>query len=324
MDLFVSFNKGKADPAIVGGKGSNIIKLKQIGANVPPGFIIKANSFQKFLEESENSQQIKELLTIDLSIKKVFHLSKLIKQAFRVSKISKNLKSEFKKGFKKLKKESGTGATFAVRSSATIEDSESLSFAGQAKTYLHNKSFKDILLSVKKCWASLYNPSALLYIIQMNKRGTTISLNELKMAVVVQKMVNSNISGVLYTANVINNNLEEMMINSTWGLGETIANNTVNPDMIILNKNKFEIIKSVIGTKEKQSIQNPHDSHTILIDTDPKYKNICSLNENQLRQLYNLGIKLEKAFRFPQDIEWAIENDIIYILQSRPITTLNK
>jgi phosphoenolpyruvate synthase/pyruvate phosphate dikinase len=324
MDYFVSFSEGIADPAIVGGKASNIIKLKQIGVNVPPGFVINAYSFQKFLEESENGQQIKELLAVDLSIKKVFHLSKLIKQAFRASKISKKLKKEFKKGFKKLKMESGKGVSFAVRSSATIEDTETFSFAGQAKTYLHNKSFKDILLSVKKCWASIYNPSALLYIIQMNKRGKKISLNELQMAVVVQKMVNSDISGVLYTANVINNNLEEMMINSTWGLGETIANNTVNPDMIILNKNKFEIIKSVIGTKEKQSIQNPHNSHTILIDTDPKYKNICSLNENQLQQLYKLGLKLEKALKFPQDIEWAIENDIIYTLQSRPITTLNK
>ena len=158
----------------------------------------------------------------------------------------------------------------------------------------------------------------------MNKKGLDLSLYDIEMAVIVQKMLNSEIAGILFTANIINNNLEEMMINSTWGLGETIANNLVVPDMVILNKNKFEIVKSVIGTKEKKSILNPNGSFTILKDVDSKYRNICSLNEKQLEELYYLGLKIEKDFNYPQDIEWAIENDIFYILQTRPITTLKK
>jgi pyruvate,water dikinase len=142
------------------------------------------------------------------------------------------------------------------------------------------------------------------------------------MAVVIQKMVNADISGVLFTANVINNNWDELMINSTWGLGETIANNTIIPDMFILHKKKFEILKCVIGTKEKKSIRNPEGPHTILIDTETNDRKSCSLNEKQLKKLYNLALKLENVFNFPQDIEWAIENDILYTLQSRPITTL--
>ena len=322
MEYIEFFNEGTPDPAIMGGKGSSLIKLIQIGVNVPPGFVLKANSCKKFLEDSENNQQLSELLTTNLTIKKVLHISKSIKELIHNSKLPPNIKEEIKVGFEKLKKETGSCSSFAVRSSATIEDTEAFSFAGQAESYLYNTSFDELIISIKNCWASLFNPSALLYILQMNKKGIELSLSDIQMAVVIQKMVNSDISGVIFTANVINNNHNEVMINSTWGLGETIANNTVIPDMFILNKKKFEIIKSVIGTKEKKSVQNPEGSHTIIIDTIPEYRDIFSLNENQLKQLYSLGVKLEKAFDSPQDIEWAIENDILYTLQSRPITTL--
>jgi len=316
------FNEGTPDPSQMGGKGSSIIKLIQIGVNVPPGFVLKANSYKEFLEDSENSHQFKELLTTDLSIKKVLHISKSIKQLIQNTSIPQRIVEEIKLGFDKFKKETGIYSPFAVRSSATIEDTESFSFAGQAESYLYNMSFNDLIFSIKNCWASLYNPSALLYLLQMNKKGINLSLLDIYMAVVVQKMVNSEISGVLFTINVINNNLHEIMINSTWGLGETIANNIVIPDMFILSKKEFDIIKRVIGTKEKKSIQNPKGSHTIIIDTNPEYRETYSLSKSQLENLYHLGLKLENAFNYPQDIEWAIENDIIYTLQSRPITTL--
>jgi len=137
-------------------------------------------------------------------------------------------------------------------------------------------------------------------------------------------MINSNISGVLFTANVITNNLNQMLLNSSWGLGETIANNLIIPDLIILNKKNFQILKKIIGKKEKKSIPNPEGSSTKLVETELELRNICSVNEYQLRHLYNLGVQLENKFSYPQDIEWAIENEIIYILQSRPITTLNE
>ncbi len=324
MEYIEFFNEGIPDPAILGGKGSSLIKLMRIGINVPPGFILNSNSYKTFLEESENSELLKELLTTELTIKKVLHFSKAVKQLIRTTRIPSKIEKQIKIGFKKLKKDSGSHASYAVRSSATIEDTEAYSFAGQAKTYLHNKTFDEIILSVKKCWASLFTPSALFYIIQMNKKGQKISLLDIRMAVVIQKMVNADVSGVLFTANVINNNQDEVMINSTWGLGETIANNTVIPDMFIFKKVEFEIVKSVIGTKEKKSIRNPDGSNTIIMDTDTEHRDIYSLNENQLKQLYNLGLKIENAFKYPQDIEWAIENDVIYTLQSRPITTLKK
>lgn len=324
MEYIKFFNEAIPDPAILGGKGSSLIKLMRIGINVPPGFILNANSYKTFLEESENSELFKELLTTELSIKKVLHFSKAFKQLIRITRIPSKIEKQIKIGFKKLKKQSGRHASYAVRSSATIEDTEAFSFAGQAKSYLYNKSFDEIILSIKKCWASLFTPSALFYIIQMNKKRQKISLLDIRMAVVIQKMVNADVSGVLFTTNVINNNQDEILINSTWGLGETIANNTIIPDMFIVKKSEFEIIKSVIGAKEKKSIRNPEGAYTIIIDTEPRYRQACSLNENQLKKLYNLGLKLERDFNCPQDIEWAIENEIVYTLQSRPITTLKK
>ena len=142
------------------------------------------------------------------------------------------------------------------------------------------------------------------------------------MAVIVQKMINSKISGVLFTINVVNNEKNQMLINSTWGLGETIATNSVIPDTSILRKNKFKIIKRIVGKKEKISIQNPEGLGTKIFETDPQIIKIFTLNKKQLRYLHNLGLKIESAFQCPQDIEWAIENDIIFILQTRPITTL--
>ena len=158
----------------------------------------------------------------------------------------------------------------------------------------------------------------------MRKTHTKLSLLDLEMAVIVQKMLKSQISGVLFTANIINNNRNEIFINSTWGLGDAITNNIVIPDTIIMEKKRFSIKKCVLGKKEKTSISNPEGSSTILIPTKQAFKEKCSLNKSQLGELHNLGLRVEAYFGYPQDIEWAIENNIIYILQTRPITTLRE
>lgn len=324
MKYIIFFSEATPNPDLLGGKGSNIIKLYELNINVPPGFIITTNSYNKFLKESENCYQLIQLLENDLNPKVVLDLSKKIKDLMLKIQIPSEIIEELKQAYGILCKETDSTSSFAVRSSANIEDSSTFSFAGQAETYLYNNSFDDILESLKNCWISLFSPQALLYINQMKKKGITFSLLDIQMAVIIQKMVNSQISGVLFTANVINNNKNEMLINSTWGLGETIANNMIIPDTFIINKKEFEIIKAMMGKKEKIAIKNPHGSHTILIETEPKSKVKYSLSEEQLRQLHKLGLTLENRFNYPQDIEWAIEKDVIYTLQTRPITTLKK
>jgi pyruvate,water dikinase len=316
------FSEVTPDPVLLGGKGSNIAKLVRIGANVPPGFIVTAASYTKFLEESKNRDQLKKSLSKDPEPRDLVNLSRSVRKLILESDFPKDVESEIETGFDRLLKQSGTGASFAVRSSATIEDMDTFSFAGQGQSYLNNNSFKDVLSSVRKCWASLFSLQALAYLVKMGRMGKKYLLSDVRMAVVVQKMIDSQVSGVLFTANIVNNNRDQMMINSTWGLGEALANNSVIPDMIIAEKSNFRILKTVVGEKEKTSIRNPRDLGTIMIDTDPKLRAKCSLNESQLPELLQLGLWLENKLDSPQDIEWAIENGTLYVLQSRPITTL--
>ncbi len=323
-EFVVFFPEAKPNTALLGGKGSNLIKLIKMKAKVPPGFIINTNCFKKFLNESKYYDQLSNLLEKTLNPKEILHHSAKITKLILESKIPKKIIESIEVAFDKLVKGKDIDLSFAVRSSATIEDSSKFSFAGQAESYLYNLTFHDLLQSLKNCWASLFSPRAILYMLHMRKLGVNFSLKNVHMAVIVQKMVNSQISGVLFTSNVVNNDSNQMLINSTWGLGNTIADNLIIPDSIVIKKNKFEVLKRIIGKKKKKSIKNPDGAHTVMVENYPKSRTICSLNDNQLRQLHNLGLKIEKEFNFPQDIEWAIENDEIYILQSRPITTLKK
>ena len=323
-EFVIFFPEAKPNTALLGGKGSNLIKLIKMKANVPPGFIINTNCFKKFLKESKYYDQLSKLLEKTLNPKEILHHSAKITKLILGSKIPKKVIESIEGAFDKLVKGKDTDLSFAVRSSVTIEDSSKFSFAGQAESYLYNLTFHDLLQSLKNCWASLFSPRAILYMLHMKKLGVNFSLKNIHMAVIVQKMVNSHISGVLFTSNVINSDPNQMLINSTWGLGNTIADNLIIPDSITIKKNKFEVLKRIIGKKRKKSIKNPDGAHTVMVENYPKSRKICSLNDNQLHQLHNLGLKIEKEFNFPQDIEWAIENDEIFILQSRSITTLKK
>ena len=156
---------------------------------------------------------------------------------------------------------------------------------------------------------------------KMEQQGKKVP--KVEMAVIIQKMILSHSAGVLFTTNVLDNNPNQMLINSNWGLCETITDNSVIPDLVILNKNKFNIHKVVIGEKELRSIQDFDSSSTITIENDISLRNSLSVSEKNMKQLYELGLTIEKIFKLPQDIEWAIEKDQIYVLQSRPITSLN-
>ncbi|GAI89084.1 unnamed protein product, partial [marine sediment metagenome] len=266
----VFFPEAKPNTALLGGKGSNLIKLIKMKANVPPGFIINTNSFKKFLNESKYYDQLSKLLAKTLNVKEILHHSAKITKLILESKIPKKIIESIEGAFDKLVKGKDEDLSFAVRSSATIEDSSKFSFAGQTESYLYNLTFHDLLQSLKNCWASLFSPRAILYMLHMKKLGVNFSLKNIHMAVIVQKMVNSQISGVLFTSNVVNSDSNQMLINSTWGLGNMIADSLVIPDSIIIKKNKFEVLKSIIGKKKRKSIKNPEGAHTIIVETYPK------------------------------------------------------
>jgi pyruvate,water dikinase len=322
MKYVLFFSEAKPDPDSLGGKGANLVKLAKLGANVPPGFIITSSAYVKFLWESKNKTRFEELLSKDLQPSEVINFSRSMAGLILETGFPKDVENEVRTAFSRIRRECGTKASFAVRSSATIEDTDTFSFAGQGQTYLNNGSFGEVLSSVRNCWASLFSFQALSYFLQMRKLGKKHLLSDVRMAVVVQEMIDSEVSGVLFTANVMNNNREQIMINSTWGLGETIANNSVTPDMIILDKTNFKILRSDVGEKKKISVKNPKGLGTVMLDTDRGLRTKLSLNESQLLELFHVGLWVENALDYPQDIEWAIRNGKVYILQSRPITTL--
>ena len=322
MKYIISFSDAIANPSIVGGKGASLVKLSQLDVNVPTGFIVLTNAFVTLLSKVKNFGHLIETLEHETDPKKITNYSLKIKEAILNTQLPEDLISEIKETHEKLYQRLGGRPSFAVRSSVNIEDTREFSLVGQVETYLYNDNIEDILQSLKNCYASLFSPQAIFHIFQMKKEGLKISLFDIQLAAIIQRMVDSDVSGVLYSANVINNDRNQMLINSTWGLGETITDNTANPDTIVLNKDDFEIIKIIIGKKEKMAIKNPEGSFTIKIDTDPSLREKCSLNENQFHQLHDLGLKLEDEFNYPQDIEWAFDGDVIYTLQSRPITTL--
>ncbi len=322
MKYLANIHNNISNNELYGGKGSKLITMANLGINVPPGFILNTKSYKTFIKESKYHDKILSSLSQNYTKNEVFTFSKTITDCILNSEIPQAVFLELKKAYQNLKIEFGNELSLAVRSSANIEDSELFSFAGQAETILNNKNLQDIINSLKKCWASLFSPQALLYILYIRNKGKELSLLDIEIAIVIQKMVFSECSGVLFTANVINNNRDQMLINSTWGLGDAITNNKINPDLIILDKSNGTIISKIIGEKEQLSKANPNSPSTQLITMDEDLRCQCSLNDAYIKKLYLLGLQLEKYLILPQDIEWAIDNDKVYALQSRPITTL--
>lgn len=323
MKFVKFFSDCEYNRELLGGKGSNLVKLSKKDFNVPNGFIITTDAYTHFLNNSEYKTELEELLTTDLNPKNIMSFSEKISKYIKKSNIPKDISREIEKAHNLFTNKVGNHVRFSVRSSATIEDCENFSFAGQADTFLFKKSPKEILSSVKKCWNSLFSPRALLYITQIREKNQNMELINIKMAVIVQKMINSDVSGVLFTANVMNSNKKEMLINSTWGVGESLVGNKVVPDMIIVNKESLELVKTIIGKKEKKTVPDYKNSTAKTVKTDIESQKQCCLTEHQIQQICKIGAKIEQFYEyFPQDIEWAIKDDELFILQTRPITTI--
>jgi pyruvate,water dikinase len=305
-----------------GNKGKNLVLLHQNGIKIPTGFILKVKAFKEVLSNTGIQDRVNDFLLHENNPKNVIQLTNDLKSKFDALIIPKTIYHEIKEGISILKSNFSSDTTFAVRSSALIEDQEQFSFAGQAESFCCLNSLENIIKSITKCWYSLFSPNSLLFMMKMKQRGKT--LPKIEMAVIIQKMILSQTAGVLFTTNVLDNNPNQMLVNSNWGLCETVTNNSVIPDLIILNKNKFKIHKAVIGEKELRSIQDFDSSSTTTIENASYHRASLSLKEDELMQLHELGLLIEKIFKLPQDIEWALENNQLYVLQTRPITSLNR
>ena len=203
----------------------------------------------------------------------------------------------------------------AVRSSAVDEDGATASFAGQHETYLNIVGADAIIQAVTHCWESARSDHALDY-----RRQQGLSIEHPQIAVLVQQLVAADVAAVVFSANPITGNRDEVMINASWGLGESIVGGTVTPDTFIVRKSDLEIIQRVIADKQRMTVSAPGGTHEVEV---PRFlRNTTSLNDEQVIEMARLAITLEATMEHPVDVECAYANGELYLLQCRPITTL--
>lgn len=324
------------DVSIAGGKGASLAEMYNFKLPVPPAFIVTCEAFKKFLEHTGIKGHVfgllRELDVDDTS--KLEEASEKIKEIIVHTNIPENMKADIVEAYDNLNideevlKETNndvlklvkTGRDMpfvAVRSSATAEDTEGASFAGQQETFLNVKGEKELLEAVRKCWASLYTPRAIFYRIKNNFPHEKVLI-----AVVVQKMINSKKSGVVFSVNPATN-VNEIVIEAGFGLGEAVVSGAINPNLYILDKETLEIKKKDIKKQTWMFTRDNLSGQTVKKNLNEEYWDVPALSEQEIKKLGELTLKIERHYGKPQDIEFAIDNKV-YIVQSRPITTLNK
>ena len=295
----------------VGGKGANLGALQQAGFSVPSGFVLLTSAYQQFVQENglqETIEQLATSVTLD-DVHSLQNASFSIRALFETGQMSDAIMSAVKVAYAHL-----GDSPVAVRSSATAEDLPEASFAGQQETYLNVQSEEDVLTAIRQCWSSLWTTRALAYRL---RRG--IGSHTVRLAIVVQQMVHADSAGVLFTINPITGHADEMVINATWGLGEALVEGHVTPDMVIVDRATGAVKKLEVGRKEVTIAAAERGIKEYVTDAVQRQKTV--LTNKQITDLTQLGDQIETLFGTPQDIEWAIADEHIFILQARPITT---
>lgn len=314
--LLYWFNEvGKDDVGIVGGKGANLGEMTQAKFPVPPGFIVSAKAYFQFLKERNLTTRIQHLLnTANFDRpESLTQISQHIKKAIMQEEMNEELINEIYSYYKTL---GGTlkDPLVAVRSSATAEDLPTASFAGQQETYLNVKGDANLIYKIKEAWASLFEPRAIYY-----RHEQKFDHFRVGIAIVVQEMIESEISGIMFTIDPVTNNHEKMVIEAVYGLGEYIVQGKVTPDHYEIEKKSMDVIKKGIVTQDVMYIRE--NGKNVEKKVPAKIAGKEKLTHNHLLQLATLGLKLEKHYYFPQDSEWAIAGGQVYIVQTRAITT---
>ncbi|MDR1574494.1 MAG: hypothetical protein LBS37_00680 [Treponema sp.] len=299
-----------------GGKGASLCRLIRGKLPVPPGFIVTSGAFNFFMEEHGFFDRItKSLEGIDVdNNQQLAGIAQDIRGTITGTKICADLDDAIRSYYARL----GVSANspVAVRSSGTAEDLDDASFAGQQETYLYVTGEETISHYIKLCWASLYNDRAIFY-----RKHKGFGERGISIAVVVQRMVAAEKSGVMFTANPITGSRDECMIEGSWGLGEAIVSGIVTPDSYVLGKDGG--IKDIfVSEKETMIVRGNDGSGVEELEVPEDKKNIQVLSEDELKGLVDLAYRVERYFGKPQDLEWAIEKGELFLLQSRPITTL--
>lgn len=302
----------KEDIATVGGKGANLGEMLSAGLPVPGGFVLLTSAYKQFVKTNSLEQKITRLLQ-ELDTNSTMTLetaASMIEEWFLAGEIP----SEVIQEVEDIYRSQGEPVT-AVRSSATAEDLPGMSFAGQYSTFLNVQGLESLLKAIKECWASLWNSRALSY---RMKQG--VSNDGLAHGVVVQHLIPSEKSGILFTANPVNGRRDQMLLNSSWGLGEAIVGGEVTPDQWVVQKSDGSFVEATTAVKEVMTVRREHGIELVPVAED--LKETVTLNKEEVDILRQLCLKAEAYFGSPQDLEWAYADGTFYLVQSRPITSL--
>lgn len=305
-------NINKEDVLKAGGKGASLKEMYDFKIPVPNGFVILSSVYDSFLKENKFDKDIKNILSsIDFKkIKTIEKASSKIQSKILKGSFSKELLTDIISSFKKLKTD-----FVAVRSSATVEDSKDYSWAGQLNTYLFVKE-KNLLESIKSCFASLFTSRAIFYRFKNKLNNKKISV-----AVVVQEMIDSEVSGIAFSIHPVTKDKNQIIIEAGYGQGEAIVSGQITPDSYVVSKNSFEILEKSISFQEKalyRCLKKNLKWKRLLKKDSLKQK----LSDENIKRLSKLIKEIECYYSYPVDVEWAFFKNKIYILQSRPVTTL--
>ncbi|MCS7129882.1 MAG: pyruvate, water dikinase [Archaeoglobaceae archaeon] len=302
----------KNDIPVVGGKAANLGELLRIEIPVPEGFVVDARTFKDFINRANLKDKIYSILQ-NLNVENTEELNRVSEEIRRMiskAKMPEDVEKEIRRAYKELG--NGKDVYVAVRSSATAEDLPDASFAGQQDTYLNVKGEEEVVNKVKECWGSLFTPRAIYYRVQKGFRHEDVSI-----AIVVQKMVNSEKSGVMFTSHPVTGE-KVCIIEAVFGLGEAIVGGLVTPDTYVYDRLKKKLVEVKIAEK-KFMIVRKNGNDKVELGERGKERVLSDL---EIKRLVDLGEIIEEHYGKPQDVEWAIEGGEVYIVQSRPVTTI--
>ena len=304
----------KDDIDAVGGKGASLGELSGTGLPVPPAFVVTAGTYRSFIEETGIDEEL--FAAVDVDSEDSAALAEAQARAEELildTEMPKELREEILKSYGNL----DDGEAFvAVRSSATAEDLPDASFAGQQETFL-NITGEDIVDRVKDCWASLFTQRAIYYREQQGFDHAKVDI-----AVVVQRMVDAEKSGVMFTSHP-STGAPEVIVEAAWGLGEAVVSGEVSPDNYIIERESNTVEKVTVADKKTMCVKDPETGETTTTEVPEEKREARVLDDGEIDRLVEMGERVEDHYGEPQDVEWAIVGEEVFMLQSRPITTIS-
>jgi len=324
MDYILDFEElDKSSLPSVGGKNASLGEMIKAGIRVPPGFAVTTDSYLDFITETGIKDEIFTIISsVDPDdVGSLDKKSEKIRSLIIKSSIPIHTQEAIEKGYEELNAKCGLeNLPVAVRSSATAEDLPTASFAGQQDTYLWTIGKAQVMANVKQCWASLFTSRAISYRIKND-----FPHQDVLISVGIQKMVSAKTSGVLFTLDPTNGDPSKVVIEGSWGFGETVVGGYVNPDKFIVDKITKEINERKISQKHIECVYDPEKDEVVHMDVDEEMQLERCLMDDEIQELVRIARIIENHYGSPQDIEWSIDKDIpfpenLFIVQSRSET----